>query len=304
MRLKRGSGLDGLAAIPERGAWAGIAVLRPLLDVPKARLVATLERGRHRLSSSTRATAIRASSARGCGQAGCAGGARTRRPRRWRCRRGGSGARAKRSIDSARDFLAANSEMSEAGYALIDREALDSGAARDRAPRAGAVDRRCGRRRDARAARQARSICLPPCTPIPARPTRSAAAGSSLARAGSASSARCGARACPMLQLAPGERLLWDNRFRVELGAQRAEARRRAGAGRVRLARPCASARRSPHRCRAWRAGRCPRAGGAMCCWDCRCFGAAVRGRDASRSIAGRASSGPEGPAWRGTGHC
>ena len=43
MRLKRGSGLDGLAAIPERGAWAGIAVLRPLLDVPKARLVATLE---------------------------------------------------------------------------------------------------------------------------------------------------------------------------------------------------------------------------------------------------------------------
>ena len=43
MRLKRGSGLDGLAAIPARGAWAGIAVLRPLLDVPKARLVATLD---------------------------------------------------------------------------------------------------------------------------------------------------------------------------------------------------------------------------------------------------------------------
>src|SRR6185437_10532205 len=43
MRLKRGSGLDGLAAIPERGSWAGIAVLRPLLDMPKARLVATLE---------------------------------------------------------------------------------------------------------------------------------------------------------------------------------------------------------------------------------------------------------------------
>ena len=42
MRLKRGSGLDELAAIPERGVWAGIAILRPLLDVPKARLVATL----------------------------------------------------------------------------------------------------------------------------------------------------------------------------------------------------------------------------------------------------------------------
>jgi tRNA(Ile)-lysidine synthase len=43
MRLKRGSGLDGLAAIPERGAWAGISIIRPLLDVPKARLIATLD---------------------------------------------------------------------------------------------------------------------------------------------------------------------------------------------------------------------------------------------------------------------
>ena len=42
MRLKRGSGLDGLAAIPERSAWAGVTILRPLLDMPKARLVATL----------------------------------------------------------------------------------------------------------------------------------------------------------------------------------------------------------------------------------------------------------------------
>ena len=43
MRLRRGSGLDGLAAIPERSTWGGIAILRPLLDVPKTRLVATLE---------------------------------------------------------------------------------------------------------------------------------------------------------------------------------------------------------------------------------------------------------------------
>jgi tRNA(Ile)-lysidine synthase len=42
MRLKRGSGLDGLAAIPERSAWAGVTILRPLLEMPKARLVATL----------------------------------------------------------------------------------------------------------------------------------------------------------------------------------------------------------------------------------------------------------------------
>ncbi len=43
MRLKRGSGLDGLAAIPEEGRWAGLTLLRPLLDIPKVRLVATAE---------------------------------------------------------------------------------------------------------------------------------------------------------------------------------------------------------------------------------------------------------------------
>jgi len=43
MRLGRGSGLDGLTAIPEKGYWAGLPVIRPFLDMPKARLVATLK---------------------------------------------------------------------------------------------------------------------------------------------------------------------------------------------------------------------------------------------------------------------
>jgi tRNA(Ile)-lysidine synthase len=43
MRLGRGSGVDGLAAIPERGRWAGLSVLRPFLDVPKAQLVESLK---------------------------------------------------------------------------------------------------------------------------------------------------------------------------------------------------------------------------------------------------------------------
>ena len=43
MRLGRGSGVDGLAAMPEAGAWAGIDLLRPLLDLSKVRLTATLE---------------------------------------------------------------------------------------------------------------------------------------------------------------------------------------------------------------------------------------------------------------------
>lgn len=42
MRLARGSGVDGLASIPAHGIWQDVALLRPLLDVPKSRLSATL----------------------------------------------------------------------------------------------------------------------------------------------------------------------------------------------------------------------------------------------------------------------
>ncbi len=125
MRLKRGSGLDGLAAIPEMGAWAGIAVLRPLLDVAKARLVATLDEAgmsfvsdpsnvdarfeRVRLRKSTDALAA----------LGLTAEALALSARRLR--------RARAALDqTAGDFLAANSETNDAGYALIDRDALDA----------------------------------------------------------------------------------------------------------------------------------------------------------------------------------
>ena len=68
MRLKRGSGLDGLAAIPECGVWAAIAVLRPLLDVTKARLMATLDAACIPFIA-IRATSIHVSSGRGCAAA-------------------------------------------------------------------------------------------------------------------------------------------------------------------------------------------------------------------------------------------
>ncbi|HNJ46834.1 MAG TPA: tRNA lysidine(34) synthetase TilS, partial [Novosphingobium sp.] len=42
MRLARGSGLDGLAAMPGVTHLAGVKLVRPLLGVPKARLLATL----------------------------------------------------------------------------------------------------------------------------------------------------------------------------------------------------------------------------------------------------------------------
>lgn len=43
MRLERGSGLDGLAAMPRLAERDGVRLLRPLLAVPRARLIALLE---------------------------------------------------------------------------------------------------------------------------------------------------------------------------------------------------------------------------------------------------------------------
>ncbi len=42
-RLQRGSGVYGLAAMRGRDEWHGLQVVRPLLAVPKSRLIATLE---------------------------------------------------------------------------------------------------------------------------------------------------------------------------------------------------------------------------------------------------------------------
>ncbi len=47
LRLARGSGLRGLAAMPAAGAMHGLTVLRPLLDVPRRRLMDVLEAEGH-----------------------------------------------------------------------------------------------------------------------------------------------------------------------------------------------------------------------------------------------------------------
>jgi tRNA(Ile)-lysidine synthase len=216
MRLKRGSGIDGLAAIPERGAWAGIVVLRPLLDAPKARLIATLQaRGigfardpsnsdqrfeRARVRGSTSALAA----------LGLTAEALALSARRLR--------RAREALDhSARDFLAANSETSEAGYAVIEEAALLS-APQEIALRA-----------------LARLIASVGGNEEPLRLAKLEALLSSLAqRPGKTHTfGRCRieplagrfgifreirAAGLPVVQLPPGARALWDNRFRIELG--------------------------------------------------------------------------------------
>ena len=123
MRLKRGSGLDGLAAIPEESVWSGIVVLRPLLDIPKGRLTSTLaeadlcwaedpsnsdqrfERARMRTGSDALA------------KLGLTHEALARSARRLK--------RARAAIDELTErFLAEHGAMSEAGYGLIARDAL------------------------------------------------------------------------------------------------------------------------------------------------------------------------------------
>ena len=217
MRLKRGSGLDGLAAIPQEGSWAGLTLLRPLLDVPKARLVATaedaglpfitdpsnvdsrFERGRLRGAMASLA------------KLGFTAEAIALSARRLR--------RARAALDAATDgFLARHGETSTAGYAALDLAALCE-ASDEIALRAlsrllnavgGGVD-------------PVRLVKLESLlAALKAHPDKAHTLG------------RCriapkGGRlfvfrevrktGLPVLTLRPGERALWDNRFRIELGA-------------------------------------------------------------------------------------
>jgi tRNA(Ile)-lysidine synthase len=123
MRLGRGSGLDGLAGIPARNHWAGIAVRRPFLDVPKARLVATLEKkGTAWLedpsNDDTRFERVRVRQAMDeLEKLGIGAEALARTARRLR--------RASEALDDiAGEFLASNAVLDEAGFCRIDARAL------------------------------------------------------------------------------------------------------------------------------------------------------------------------------------
>jgi tRNA(Ile)-lysidine synthase len=221
MRLQRGSGLDGLAAIPQTSSFAGIAVLRPLLDLPKARLVATLrEEGiawaedpsnvdqrfeRARLRAAWPALEV----------LGLNPEALARSARRLR--------RAREALDHGADnFLQAHSQMSQAGYCLLERESLLA------APEE-IVLRALGRTIEAVGAR-AVAIRLAKLEALLEALKRAPSKTHTLggcrleplgARLGVFRETRGGG--LPTLRLAPGERALWDNRFTVALGSGMAE---------------------------------------------------------------------------------
>ena len=217
MRLKRGSGLDGLAAIPERGAWAGIVLCRPLLEVPKARLVATLEAAGVSFVSDPSNSDPRFERARvrGSGDALAALGltpeALALSARRLR--------RAREALDNAaQDFLAANSEISEAGYAVIDREALEAApheiALRALSQLIGAVG---GGEMPVQLAKLENLLAALHQDPAKAHTLGRCRLEPCSSRLGIFREMR--GKGLPEARLSPGERMLWDNRFRVELGA-------------------------------------------------------------------------------------
>ena len=216
MRLKRGSGLDGLAAIPEEGRWAGLTLLRPLLEVSKARLIATAEAvglpfvadpsnedPRFERVRLRRAMAV-------LSEIGLEPDAIALSARRLR--------RARAALEAAADaFLGSHSICSPAGYASVDLPALlaapEEVALRALARLIGAVGGSSAPVRLAKLETLLEALRSEPdkaqtlgrCHMVPARDRL--AVFREVRKAG-----------LPRAQLQPGERLLWDNRFRVELG--------------------------------------------------------------------------------------
>jgi tRNA(Ile)-lysidine synthase len=220
MRLKRGSGLDGLAAIPEESFFAGIVLLRPLLDVPKDRLVATLREAGIDFASDPsnldprfERTTIR-SDREAVDKLGFSAEAIARAARRLR--------RARVALEEASArFLTEHAKIGEAGYALIDRGALLS------APEEIALRS------------LARLLASVGGKPEPVRLSKIEALLAGLSEAPQKTHTLGGCRiepvgddfgvfreirgeGLPELSLRPGERALWDNRFSVTLGRKAA----------------------------------------------------------------------------------
>jgi tRNA(Ile)-lysidine synthase len=120
--------------------------------------------------------------------------------------------------DAAQSFLAANSEMSEAGYALIDSRALAS------APQEIAL--RALSRLISAVGGGEEPIRLAKLEALLAALTENPAKTHTLGRCRLEPFSEClgifrevRAKGLPVARLQPGGRTLWDNRFRIELGS-------------------------------------------------------------------------------------
>lgn len=217
MRLARGSGVDGLAAMQPVSAWAGVRLLRPLLAFPKSRLTATLlaadqawiedpSNSDRRFARPRVRAALGELAAAGLSAARLAATARRM-------------ARARAALDQAADVLLRTAvQLAPAGYAMLSPGPV-AGVPEEIGLRA--LSRLLmtvgGHAYPARMARLERLYgwlaggapgggrTLLGCRIIPAR------AGVMIAREPAAIG--------PELRLLPGEAGLWDSRFRVRLAA-------------------------------------------------------------------------------------
>lgn len=221
MRLKRGSGLDGLAAIPEEGSWAGLTLLRPLLDIPKVRLVATAEAaGLPFVADPSNDDArferghLRGAMA-ALAELGLEPGAIALSARRLR--------RARAALEASADaFLGKHGERSAAGYASVRLPDLLAApqevGLRTLARLIGTVGGLSEPVRlskvealyDALGTEPGKVQTLGRCRIVPSQGRLSVFR--EVRRTG-----------LPRAELRPGERTLWDNRFRLELGARETE---------------------------------------------------------------------------------
>jgi len=218
MRLARGSGLDGLAAIPEKSHWAGLVILRPLLAVPKARLVATLRAAgidwvEDPTNRDTRYERARIRAAREAMDAlGLTAEALARSARRL--------ARAREVLDRAtQDFLASHCLTSDAGYCTFDIEALLAGPEEIALRALGSVIEIVGARNTTLNLAKLESLLAD----IKERSATSQTLGGcrlQLLQQGLGVFREARRGSMPILSLAPGGRALWDNRFHVALATE------------------------------------------------------------------------------------
>ena len=218
MRLARGSGLDGLAAIPETSHWAGLVILRPLLAVPKARLIATLREAgivwvEDSTNRDTRYERARIRAGRDAMQAlGLTPEALARSARRL--------ARAREALDRMTEtFLESHCKTSGAGYCTLDVEALLE-APEEIALRAlGSVVEAVGARHTTLRLAKLESL-LAAIRERPAKPQTLGGCRLQLLEAGLGVFREARRNGMPVVALAPGERSLWDNRFSVSLAPE------------------------------------------------------------------------------------